>query len=353
MCWLSPGSETLHPDPVSAKHNNQSRAERRFQADWKLPMSKRTDLGNCLQRDNTDFQIFTDFPWLCPLLTLQLHVQPQARHSKGHDMPRVQPGKRQQCITGLNYCCKKTLLYWTHVSKLTTDGHIWVSSGLWLLRFQDMQSSSVLLPDPFLGPGKTVACSSSDCFSMEFKQQLAVKKSYCQMILRSLCKKLSVKGSYSFLEQGSRQECNTALEQINLRAVSRLTWLLGRTTHLQLSHRPYRGTPSILLLWWREVRWDYEESIITAVPPLRGSHHLCTKAHTSPLQELHKSCCPHKDVILPMHWALCAAVLLLPDPEPTFLPFPLSPAEHHCFPRMQFIRESDWKATILGVGMQR
>lgn len=59
-----------------------------------------------------------------------------------------------------------------HASKLTIDGHIWVSSGLWLLRHQDMQPSFVLLPDLFLGPGEILPSSSFELQALTEKKLL-------------------------------------------------------------------------------------------------------------------------------------------------------------------------------------
>lgn len=147
-------------------------------------------------------------------------------------MPRGQPGKRQQFIPEPQLLLQKDLaLLNPHVSKLTTDGHIWVSNGLWLLRFHGMQSSSVLLPDLFLRPGKTVLCSSSAEKKLLLHGVGAAADSQKGLLPGDfeVLQKTFNEGQlfFSGAGQGSRQECSTVLEQINPRAVPRLTMVLG------------------------------------------------------------------------------------------------------------------------------
>lgn len=139
---------------MSAKHDSQKSCRKEVPS--KQNESKKRDLGLCLQRDDTDF------PWLCPFDP----AVAGAALSQAQQGPSCAQGAAREettVLSGPQLLLQKDLaLLNPHVSKLTTDGHIWVSDGLRLLRFQDMQPSSVLLPDLFLGPGKTVLRSSSD-----------------------------------------------------------------------------------------------------------------------------------------------------------------------------------------------
>lgn len=170
-------------------------------------MSKKRDLWNCLHRDDTDFPGYV-------LLALQLHEQPWTRHSKGHPVPKVQPGKRHQSISGPQLLLQKDLaLLNPHVSKLTTDGTFGhpMDCGFWDFKICSPALSYCQTSFWDLGRLCRQLWLKRNCFSMRLKQQLAVKKGYCQVILRSFCKKLSMKGKYFFLEQGKAADRNAVL----------------------------------------------------------------------------------------------------------------------------------------------
>lgn len=353
MCWLSPGSEILHPRP-SVSQTQQSKSCRK-----KVP-SNHTDSCPWARGQTWETvcrwttQIFPG----CVLLTLQLHVQPWARHSKGHPVPRVQPGKRQQCISGPQLLLQKGLLLLNpNAAMCFQANNWWVSNGLWLLRFQDKQPSSVLLPDLFLGPGKIVPCSSSDWKETASPWGLSSswqsKRVTTRWFWEAFAKNFQWKGSYFFLQQGGRQERNPVLEQINPCAVPRLTWSLGRTTHLQLGHRPYRGTPSIpppLVEGGQMGLWGEHNN--SSASPQKLSPHLHKSTHCPPtgtpqkLLSTQGSDSPNALSSVGSSAAAARSRANLPALSP-------APVEHHLFSQMHLL-ESDWEATILeGVETKR
>lgn len=86
LCWLSPSNEILRPGP-NVSQTQQSKLCKR-----EVP-SKQTESWPWARRHTWEIayrgttQVFPG----CVFLTLQLHVQPWAWHSKGYPMPRVKP----------------------------------------------------------------------------------------------------------------------------------------------------------------------------------------------------------------------------------------------------------------------
>lgn len=189
-------------------------------------MGYKRDLGNSLQRNNMAL------PWFCPSDPAAARASlSQAQHV----LPRTQRAAGEETtvhIRSSTTAARGPCFLHPHASKLTIDGLIWVSPGVWLLRLQDMQPSSVLLPDLFLGHGEILPSSSSELQALTEKKPLLCgvgaatdKEDHCQVILMSFCEKLSVLGRFFFsgAEQGKAVDRNaiqqTALEQIQPCAV--------------------------------------------------------------------------------------------------------------------------------------
>lgn len=157
------------------------------------------NLGNCLQRDNIDF------PWLCS----SDHAAVCAALSQAQQGPPCAQGADRE----------ETAL---HIRTSTTaskrpcfiDPTFFQANNRWAhLGIQWTAASEISTHAAQLSPtAQPLSCTWEDCamqqlwlkrncFSMGLEQQLAIKKGYCQVILRSLCKILSMKGSHFFSGQ--------------------------------------------------------------------------------------------------------------------------------------------------------
>lgn len=132
-------------------------------------------------------------------------------------------------------------------------------------RLQDTQPSSVLLPDPLPEPGEFLQCSSFETPSTARKETTAprglssswqAKRVTAKRFWWAFAKNLQW-WSIIVSEQGRTADRNakkrTAQKQTHTLCSSRVNTALRRTAHLQLFHSTQRGTPSTLLLRYRQV----------------------------------------------------------------------------------------------------
>lgn len=133
-------------------------------------------------------------------------------------------------------------------------------------RLQDTQPSSVLLPDPLPEPGEFLQHSSFETPSTAWKETTApwglssswqAKRVTAKWFGWAFVKNLQW-WSIIVPEQGRTADRNakkkkTALKQTHALCSTRVNTALRRTAHLQLFHSTQRGTPSTLLLRYRQV----------------------------------------------------------------------------------------------------